>query len=235
MSPAAAVTLIVFAVLIALRKPILRVVALLFVRRAVRGALADVGKTALAKSVDHLTLVPDSASSWKDAAIETHYVRPLRDAGFVSVGPFSVQQMPGVRLHMLVHPGDRVQANVYEHPRAGGWLELVCRYEDGKAFTVTDLPSRGIDTPPWITTRRVEPKTPVTAMLRCLMEERRSTGLDSTTPANAREQFEQGYARCMDWKKNKGVSANEVARQIPRFLDSKAERAAEEEPTAGRS
>jgi hypothetical protein len=230
----AIVAIALFGLVFVMRKPILRIVALLLVRRAVRGALSDVGTTALAKTAQRVTLVPEDVSSRRSSEVESRYVRPLQESGFVPAGAFVVEQTPGVHLQMLVQPGHRVQANVYEHPQVGTWLELVCRYENGNVFTVTDLPSRGIDAPSWITTRRVEPSTPVATMMQRLLKERPQAGLEATSPENAKQQFELGYERFMAWKKKTGISAQEVARQIPRFLESKADAAATQESPSGR-
>ena len=60
-----------------IRKPLFRLLALLFVRQAVRGALADVGKASLAKVTDRITLAPEEKYAWKDPEVESRYLGEL--------------------------------------------------------------------------------------------------------------------------------------------------------------
>lgn len=201
-------------VAVAFRKQFARVLALLVVRKAFRGALEEVGRQALAKTQDVVTLHPEPGYQWMNSSIEAQYVNPLRALGFTDAGIYSVQQMAGVHVRMLVHEQDRIHANVYEHPQAGHWLELVSRYENNDVFTVTNLRSQGIDRPSWLTTVRVE--VPTALLVQRLLKERKQAPLRPATVANAVDEFEAGYARFMAWKKQTGISAAEVARQIER-------------------
>lgn len=215
------VPLAVVAVLLLMRKPIARIFALLFVRRAVRGALGDMGRAALARLED-VILAPEPDYSWKNDRIEEQYVHPLRDLGFTEAGAYSTGQVPGVHILMLVHVSDRIQANVYEHPQVGSWLELVSRYENKDVFSVTNLPPQGVNRPPWITTIQVEKSATAVAMVQRMLKDRKSGALRPTNPKDAKEEFEIGYAQFMAWKRQTGISPEEVARQIERRLETPA-------------
>jgi hypothetical protein len=219
MSTALLVILAVACFLFVMRKAIVRVLALLLLRKAVRAGLGEVGRTALEKIEERITLSPEESYSWKSDGVEDRYLRPLRDLGFRKTGAYSVHPMPGVHVEILVHVDDRIQANVLEHPLAGDWLELVSRRENDEVFTVTDLKPQGVDRPEWLHTFEVEKGMSVVSMVQLLLKERKSGRLKPMDPRRAKEEFENGYARFMAWKKKTGVSAEEVARQIQRRLE----------------
>ena len=220
MSTALIVLLAIALTLFVMRKAILRIFALLFLRRAIRAGLGDVGRAALENLVESIHLSPEDGYSWKSGDIEARYLRPLHDRGFTAAGAYSVDEIPGVHVEILVHVKERIQANVHEHPQAGSWLELVSRHENSEVFTVTDLPPQGIDRPEWLHTRHVEKDAPVASMVEFLLDERKRGRLKPTDPRNAKQEYEAGYARFMAWKKKTGISAEEVARQIQRRLES---------------
>ena len=218
MPTALLVILAVACLLFVMRKAIVRVLALLLLRKDVRARIGEVGRTALEKIEERITLAPEESYSWKSDGVEERYLHPLRDLGFRKAGAYSVHPMPGVHVEILVHVGDRIQANVLEHPLAGDWLELVSRRENDEVFTVTDLKPQGVDRPEWLHTFEVEKGMPVASMVQLLLKERKSGRLKPTDPRRAKEEFENGYARFMAWKKKTGISAEEV-RQIQRRLE----------------
>src|SRR5262245_49249519 len=100
------VTVVLGLLFLAVRRPLLRILAFLLVRKAVRGALTEVGKAALDKVDDVVSLVPEKRYCWKDEGIEARYVEPLRRLGFADAGGFAVDRMPGVHVQLLVHVRD---------------------------------------------------------------------------------------------------------------------------------
>src|SRR5262245_40106221 len=124
------VVLAIAALFLVVRKPLARVLALLLVRKAMRGALEEVGRTAIAKTADTIELRPHETYSWRSDAME-RYVEPLLALGFVDAGAFAVDKMPGVHVELFVHVSEGMQASVYEHPQFGDWVEIVSRYDNG--------------------------------------------------------------------------------------------------------
>ena len=223
MSTAWIVILGLAGLLFVMRKAIVRIFALLFLRQAIRAGLGDVGRTALEKLEAKITLAPEEGYSWKNAGVEERCLRPLLDRGFREAGAYSVAEMPGVHIQMLVHVNDRIHANVFEHPVAGTWLELVSRRENDEVFTVTDLAPQGVDRPEWLHTSHVEKTLPVASMVQLLLKERKSGRFRPTHRQTAQDEFERGYARFMDWKQKTGISPEEVARQIQRRVAPSAD------------
>ncbi|MFL6299889.1 MAG: hypothetical protein ACJ71N_04700 [Terriglobales bacterium] len=123
-----------------------------------------------------------------------------------------VASMPGVLLKILFHQTTNVAAHVYEHPRAGSWTEMATRYTDARSETITTLGDKGVNAPPWIKVTRLPSGTPTDQMFQQHTAERDKTGIKTLAPADTVREFEDGYARYMQWKKTTGISAEEVAR-----------------------
>ncbi len=188
-----------------------RLLALFLLSGAGRGALQDIGKKAVAAQPDRITLGLISSPDWQDASVG-QIISSLCAAGFIDAGAYSVDKMPGVKVDILVKPEDCVTAHVYEHPKAGIWIELATRYEDGTSTTLTTLPSTGQSQPAWLTTIRAG-KAPAADLVRQFIEDRRwrSGVMKPVSAEQAPQEFEEGFARYMSWRKTTPMTADEVA------------------------
>lgn len=189
-----------------------RIAKLLFVRQAVRAAFTDVGKQVLAKLQDVVALELDNDHAWTIAGMEENYFTPLRNLGFADAGTYSVDKMPGVHLKMMVHVADRVYVNVYEHPKAGDWVEFVTKYEDHSTVSLSTLPPTGVEGPPWLTSIKCAKGTPMAELYQQLLQQRKRGAMKPFTSGSVKYEFEEGYAQYMNWKKNTGIPPEEVAR-----------------------
>ena len=176
-----------------------------------RGALKDIGKKAVEAQPDQITLSRISSPAWQDSSVG-QIISSLHAAGFTDAGVYSVDKMPGVKVAILAKPEDCVAAHVYEHPRAGIWIELATRYQDGTSTTLTTLPSTGQNQPAWLTTIRAG-KAPAAELVRQFIEERRwrSGVMKPVSAEQAPREFEEGFARYMSWRKATPMTADEVA------------------------
>ena len=156
------IVVLVLAVLLAalLVRIVVRVGKLLLLRQAVRGALSDVGKQALARQPDTISLSRTSDPQWKDAAAIDAVARPLLDLGFYDCGAYKANQMAGVLMRILMKEDSSTAAFLYEHPQAGCWTELSVRYEDGSTNALSTLPPTGIQSPEWFKTIRAAKSEP---------------------------------------------------------------------------
>lgn len=198
-----------------------RILGLLLTRSVAKGALKAIGSDALAKQPDVIRLTRDAFPQWRNRAAIEEWTKPLLAGGFVDAGVFTVDKMPGVKVSILTKPEDCVMASVYEHPRADTWVELVTHYDNGDSATLTTMKNLGIARPPWISSIFAE-KAPAMDLVRRLMNERRKGTMIPISAERAPRQFEEGYAKYMLWKKNTGLSAEEVATQVKRWADGKA-------------
>jgi hypothetical protein len=100
-----------------------RIVALVLVRSAAQGALNDIGKKAINAQPAFVNLARNEFPQFTNPAGIDELKNPLVASGFDYVGTFSVDKIPGVKIAMLAKPDDYVTAYIYEHPKAGIWIE----------------------------------------------------------------------------------------------------------------
>jgi hypothetical protein len=186
-----------------------RLLALFLLSGAGQGALKDIGKKAVDAQPDRITLSRLASPVWQDASVG-QMISSLRMAGFKDAGAYSVDKMPGVKVDILAKPEDCVAAHVYEHSKAGTWIELVTRYQDGTSTTLTTLPSTGQNQPAWLTTVRAA-KAPAGDLVRQLIRDRRPNAMKPVSAEQAPREFEEGYAKYMLWRKATPMTADEVA------------------------
>src|ERR1051326_8158870 len=202
MSPSLIKILLLVALLVIWKLFGKRIVAMLMVRSATKGALNDIGKKAIDSQPDFVNLTRDEFPKFTNSAGVDELKNPLLAAGFEYVGTFNVDKMPGVKVVMLVKLSDYVTAHIYEHPKAGIWIELVTRYHDGSSHTLTTLPSTGLQSPPFLQTIRAV-KGPATSLVQQLIAGRHNGDMKRVDTSDAVNEFEQNYAKYILWQKNK--------------------------------
>jgi hypothetical protein len=190
-----------------------RVLMLLFLRVLMRAGLTAVGRQAMAEQPDEIHLTPEPEHVWADADAVEEIASPLASLGFQEAGTFAIEEMAGVMVRFLIQPDQRVIACIYEHPQAGTWFDLVARYQDGRSLTYTTAPPTGLDKQPGTQTVNA-PGTSADELYRRLLCECPVGDREEITAATVVHRFQDAYARETAWRKNKGVSADEVARNI---------------------
>jgi hypothetical protein len=213
-------------VLVVLLSPVLyrigsRVLKVLLLRRAMRGALSEVGQQALAKQPDTISLSRTPDPQWSDAAAIEALARPLLGLGFYDCGAYKVDKMPGVKMRILMKEDTSMAAFLYEHPQAGTWIELSVRYEDGSTNALATLPATGIKSPEWFHTLRASKSEPTDQLYQRLLAERRQSGIKPVTRDTVVREYEEAYMRIMLWQKNRGLSLEEVATVARHWLEKK--------------
>jgi hypothetical protein len=198
------VPLVLAVVVLILLRPLLRVVIALLAGRAV-------GRSALRKQPDRIELREAGLQAWKDGAAADRLTEPLLLLGYEKAGTFTVREMPGVVLRLLVHLRECVLGVVYEHPQAGRWVELATRYAGGTAFTVTSVADHGLALRPGHPVTHLPDVGPATLHSR-LLALRPPNAMERIEAGRAARVFEQGYAEAMAWRKSRGVSRAEVVR-----------------------
>jgi hypothetical protein len=170
-----------------------------------------IGSTALARQPDAIHLTSCVETAWKDEDAAANLVAPFRELGFDNAGAYRVPELPGVIVQLLANERDRLYAAVYEHPHAGHWFDVVCRFEDGTSATYTTANPTGLDP---------RPGHPVVnapgARAQALVERARSESQGKRAKPAARgavtTDFETAYAESIAWRKSRGISAQEVGR-----------------------
>lgn len=184
-------------------------------KKAVPWLLANVlgraiGDHALTQTPDSIRLEKAGPDAWKQPAAVLPLVGPLFQKGFHDSGVFQVPEMPGLLVQLLVKSDESLIAAIYEHPQAGHWLDLACRFQDGTSETWTTAPPTGLVDRPGHPVHHVSGlDTPgLLARARAAMPRR---ALQAVTPFTAPRLFEAAYAESIAYRKKKGVSAREVA------------------------
>jgi hypothetical protein len=178
-----------------------------------RAGLADVGSRAVAKQADQIHLTPRPGHPWTNGAAVDALTAPLPALGFSEAGTYGIQEMAGLFLKLLVQSDQRIAACIYEHPKVGTWIDFFSQYKDGTGITYTTARPTGLDQRPGAKTVHA-PGTGAEALYHQMCRERPAGELEEMTPANVVSRFEDAYARATAWRKNKGVSGEEVARHI---------------------
>jgi hypothetical protein len=205
--------IIVVMVALAFIRPLLKILVFLVMRTVCRGWLNKVGEAAINEQPDEIHLEQEPEQVWKDRAEAEELAVPLRRLGFEEAGVYSIQEMEGVVVRLMAHPAQSIAACVYEHPQAGHWIDLVCEFSDGRSVTYTTSRPTGLDQRPGTQTVNA-PGTEPEALYQRLLRERPTGDLKEITPTSVPTMFVEAYAKSIQWRKNKGVSVEEVAREM---------------------
>ena len=187
----------------------------LVLKRAVlRAAVKQgVGTQALAKQPATIQLVPQPHHAWSQPELFATLAEPLRALGFSEVGTYAVPEMAGTTIAFSVQLADHVACAIYDHPKAGVWLNFYSHYRDGRRFTASTRPASGLDPMPGATTLHAAGMAP-RALYQRFLRERPAGELEEMTPQNVGARFVAVYASEMAWRKQHGITAAELARQI---------------------
>jgi len=113
-------------------------------------------------------------------------------------------------LHFLSKSDENAIAVVYEHPQAGVWCDIVCRYQDGRSFTISNARmGGGLERQPGHDMVRAPGLTPAALHLR-FQRERASGAMVNVPPAEIPQFFTRAYEEETAWRKAKGLSRAEV-------------------------
>jgi len=170
-----------------------------------------IGQHALAQQPDKITLQSAGVSAWKHPATSVTLARSLEQNDFESAGVYTVAEMPGLVIQLLAHRAESWLAAVYEHPKAGNWVDIATRYADGSSCTFCSRPATGLDPRPGHPVVHLPGASPATLLARARVERKRGV-MVTATPETAAKIFGDAYAESMSWRKSRGVSAAEVGR-----------------------
>jgi hypothetical protein len=200
-------------IVLALIKPIVRIVFCLLLRTVLRGWLSKVGEKAMAEQPDEIHLVPEPDHAWTNRDAVEAMAAPLTSLGFEEAGLYSISEMNGVYVRLMAHPAQSIAACLYEHPQVGTWMDLVCKYSDGRSITYTTGRPTGLEKRPGCQTVNA-PEMGAEALYQRLLRERPTGDLTEITPTSVPTLFMEAYKKETAWRKNKGISVEEVARQM---------------------
>jgi hypothetical protein len=175
----------------------------------IKEQLNEIGTRAITKLPAEVHLVANTQSGGQ--AIERQ-VQALLSQGFVDLGNYGLDAMPAVSVRMLFQSGTHVAAHLYEYKENEAWTELVSRYDDGNTCALSTLPDTGIESVPWVQTMRADKGVPTDQLYHQHLAKRPASGIKPVKASEAAHEFEEGYSRIMGWKRERGISVQEVAR-----------------------
>lgn len=183
-------------------RPLLRVgIAALFA--------GSVGRKALERQPDSIHLVATGSDAWRSRARAEKAAGQLRALGFSDAGTWSVTEMPGLVLWLLVNPAEYATAAIYEHPQAGHWCEVFFRGQDGTSATFTSARPTGLKDRPGHRVARI-PGADADKIMELADEQRPNGPLLPVSAADAPHRFEEAYAEAVAYRKSVGISRGEV-------------------------
>lgn len=174
------------------------------VRYKLRQALASLQAATPVGTPPRIHLERLVTPEWTDTNAATVLLEPLRALGFQEAGLYSVREMPDFRMQALAQPEASVYAVVYEHPSAGAWVDLVCRYADGTTLTYLNTQQgAGLEQRPGHGKLRA-PGLDSAALYHRMLGERPQRPLLPARPEEFVTVFEHAYAEEMDWRNSRG-------------------------------
>ncbi|MFY9561566.1 MAG: hypothetical protein WAQ52_15135 [Terriglobales bacterium] len=198
-----------------------RVLTYLLMRQAGRQALAEVGKRAVTKLPEYISLSRVESPAWTNQELVRQQAEPLLRRGFQDAGVYSVDKMPGVYIRMLCQPQAGVAAHIYDHPRSGSWIEMVTRYDDGSTHAVSTLPPTGMKHPEWFRKIQADKTIPANKIYERFLPQRQQHGIKLVATNDVVREFEEVYHRLALWRQETGISAQEVAHVAVKWMKEK--------------
>lgn len=203
-----------------------RVLTYLLMRRAGRQALVEVGKRAVTKLPEYISLSRVSAPEWTNQELVRQQAEPLLQCGFQDAGIYSVDKMPGVLIRMMCQPQAGVAAHIYDHPRSGSWIEMVTRYHDGSTHAVSTLAPNGMKQPEWFRKIQADKGMPTNKIYERFLPMRQQQGIKYITTGDVVRELEDVYHRLALWRQEAGISPQEVAHVAVKWMKEKQANAA---------
>ena len=198
-----------------------RILTYLLMRRAGRQALAEVGKRALTKLPEYVSLSRVESPDWTNPELVRQQAEPLLACAFQDAGVFSVDKMPGVLIRMMCQPQSGVAAHIYDHPRSGSWIEMVTRYDDGSTHAVSTLPPNGMKHPEWFRKIQADKSIPTDKIYERFLPRRQQHGIRLVMASDVVREFEEDYHKLALWRQETGISPEEVARVAMKWINEK--------------
>ena len=160
-----------------------------------------------------ITLQKVDSVSWLDPQKSQTLAQGAMELGFQPISQFFFTEL-GVGLYALYHPRENAYSAIYNHPKAGVWADIFCRYQDGGNLTVTNSPNSGVlDQPPGKIVLSLSGASFSDLFTRFLMDRRRVPQISATAEQFV-ERFQNAYAEEMDWRNQRGGPTEEEIRRV---------------------
>ncbi|MCA8998596.1 MAG: hypothetical protein KDA80_16470 [Planctomycetaceae bacterium] len=179
------------------------------------GALKGIGAAAMGGVPPlRIKLLRLQNHEWTMSEKIREYTESFKSAGYQMIGDFDVEPAM-MELRAFVHPGDSAYAVIYEHPIAGIWFDIYChRADNSESYTMStgkpDLLDHAKEHPIVNVTDLTTPQKVHSKFL----EKRPAGAWAEVTAANFVKQFQDAYARGMDWRLQRGGPTRDEVKRI---------------------
>jgi len=174
-----------------------------------------IGTAALNRQPDTIRLLAVGEDGWQNPEPAAGLAASFAQLGFQDAGTYRIPELPGVIVQLMTNPNDRLIAAIYEHPKAGSWFEVVCRFQDGTSATYSSSRPTGLDPRPGHASVH-SPGARPQALVERARAESQGKNPQMVTRDSVVSVFENAYAESTAWRKNKGITAEEVGRLAAR-------------------
>ncbi len=157
-----------------------------------------------------LSAAPDHA--WINSGAVEAYAAAIRALGFEEAGVYTVDVLP-VASRFLLKQSDQIYATIYEHPKAGVWINFVVLYEEDASLTFTNTHDRGLEKRPGHPIV-YSPGAPADQLFAAIVQQCPPGKRKALSPASIIGEFERSWADSVRWRKSRGLSMTEVASVI---------------------
>lgn len=190
------------------------VLFLLVLKRKVGKFLKDIIQT-MTPPPETITLTPIDRVSWPDQENGRRLFQEISRLGFVPVSAFGIAEMPGVELIGFCRSDESAYAVLYYHPKAGVWMDIAGRYQDGGSLTVSSTKEAGVLDKPegWVTVKAVD-ASPAELWARYQANRRKGAARRPTSKENFKADFENAYAEEMAWRQARGGATEDEVRRV---------------------
>jgi hypothetical protein len=181
-------------------------------RGSVENQLGDLAE-AMERSIPpfRINLQRLPAVDWRQPDQADLSIEPLRQARFDEVGSFAMY--PGdVSLAAFFRSSDSIYAVVYQHPKAGVWLDFITRYQDGSRITYCTRRDTLLDRAEHNVIRYFD-GMPAQELLSRFLAERPNKPIAAMSADDFVGHFEGAYAETMDWMMARGGPTEEEIRR----------------------
>jgi hypothetical protein len=174
-----------------------------------------IGTAAMKRQPDTIRLLACGEDGWQDPDPAAGVASSLQSLGFQDAGTYRVPELSGLTIQLMANPSDCQYAAIYEHPKAGHWFDVYSHFTDGTSFTCTTARPTGLDPRPGHDSVNLPGARPQ-ALCERVRAESSSRHAKPATRDNAVRAFETAYEEATAWRKQKGISAEEVGKVAAR-------------------
>lgn len=138
--------------------------------------------------------------------------REFEGLGLEKLGDYLIAEI-GTPMTVFVDRATATYGVVYAHPVIGVWCDVTRRYADDTSWTFGTTAYHGMDIPPFAE-QKFFPDLPLADVVAKFREEAPSVGAKMIEVDEVPKQFQQAYAREMDWRIERGGATEEEIRRI---------------------